>query len=122
MPGAETTSAGHSRAYHDPEHLNEAIRLTSRSTWILLVGLALCVAGVAAWSVVGRLAFHAKGQAVILLDRSVVADVVARAGGVIARIHVAPNQRVAVGDLLVTVALDEIAERLKQAKTAAEAQ
>lgn len=116
------TNAGSPRALRDPEHLNQAIQLTSRSTWILLVALALCVAGAVAWGVVGRLAFHAKGQGVILLDRSVVADVVARTGGTVAQIHVKPGDTVTRGDLLVTVKLDEIAERLGQARIAVQAQ
>lgn len=111
-----------SQPVRDPEHLNEAIKLTSRSTWILLTALALCVAGVVAWGVLGRLSFHAKGQGVILLDRSLVADVVARAGGTVSQVHAAPGQKVAVGDLLVTVKLDEIEERRRAAKVTLEAQ
>ena len=110
------------RAPRDPEHLNDAIRLTSRSTWILLSALAFCVAGIVAWGFLGRLSFHAEGQGVVLLDRSVVADVVARAGGSVSVIHVTPGQKVAAGDLLIAVKLDEIAGRLAQAKLALDAQ
>ncbi|MER8375937.1 NHLP bacteriocin system secretion protein [Mesorhizobium sp. M0152] len=117
-----TTSAESPRALRDPEHLNQAIQLTSRSTWILFVALALCVSGAVAWGFVGRLAFHAKGQGVILLDRSVVADVVARTGGTVAQIHVKPGDTVTRRDLLVTVKLDEVAERLEQARIAVQAQ
>ncbi|BBD41371.1 NHLP bacteriocin system secretion protein (plasmid) [Aminobacter sp. Y103A] len=117
-----TTSAESPRALRDPEHLNQAIQLTSRSTWILLVALALFVAGAVAWGLLGRLAFHARGQGVILLDRSVVADVVARTGGTVAQIHVKPGDMVTRGDLLVTVKLDEVAERLEQARIAVQAQ
>ncbi len=106
----------------DPEHLNDAIRLTSRSTWILLSGLLLCVAGVIVWGFLGRLDFHAKGQGVILLDQSAVANVVARAGGTVSEIHVTTGTKVAVGDLLVTVRLDELEERRNEAATALKAQ
>lgn len=122
MPSRLAGEAAGSRAPQDPEHLNEAIQLTSRSTWILLIALALCVAGVVVWGLLGRLVFHANGQGVILLEHSVVADVVARASGTVAQIHVKPGDTVARGDLLVTVKLDEITERLKQALTAAQAQ
>lgn len=110
------------RQMRDPEHLNDAIRLTSRSTWILLSALALCVAGIVAWGFLGRLSFHAKGEGVILLDRSMVADVVARAGGTIQTIHVTTGQKVTEGQVLVSVKLDEIAERLQQAQIALKAQ
>lgn len=122
MPSRLAGKVVGSRAPQDPEHLNEAIQLTSRSTWILLIALALCVVGVVVWGLLGRLVFHANGQGVILLDHSVVADVVARAGGTVAQIHVKPGDTVARGDLLVTVTLDEIAERRKQALAAAQAQ
>lgn len=122
MSSAEQKIADGSRFIRDPEHLNEAIRLTSRSTWILLTALALCAVGVVTWGIVGRLAFHAKGPGVILLDRSVIADVVARAGGTVMQIHKSPGDQVAIGDLLVTVRLDELEERRRQAKLTMEAQ
>ena len=110
------------RTMRDPEHLNEAIRLTSRSTWILLATLGLCVAGVAAWGFFGRLTFHAKGPGVILLDNSVVSNVVARAGGTVTHIHVKLWQPVRDGDVLVTVKLDETLERRDQARKTLAAQ
>lgn len=122
MSSVEPKTADGSRFVRDPEHLNEAIRLTSRSTWILLTALAFCAAGMVTWGIAGRLAFHAKGPGVILLDRSVVADVVARAGGTVTLIHKSPGDQVAIGDLLVTVGLDELDARLKQAKVALDAQ
>jgi HlyD family secretion protein len=122
MPNLLPGKTDLSRPLHDPEQLNEAIRLTSRSTWILLIALVLCVAGVVTWGFLGRLAFHATGQGVILLERSVVADVVARAGGSVEQIHVMPGAKVARGDMLVTVKLDEVAERREQALIALQAQ
>ncbi len=122
MSRVEPETAYGSRSIRDPEHLNEGIRLTSRSTWILLAALALCAAGMVTWGIVGRFAFHAKGPGVILLDRSVVADVVARAGGTVMQVHKLPGDQVAIGDLLVTVRLDELEGRLRQAKVAQDAQ
>jgi len=109
-------------AVYDPEHLNQAIRLTSRSTWILLTGLGLCVAGIIVWGILGRLAFHAQGQGVIMLRSGEVANVVARAGGTVSEIHIKPGQKVRAGDLLVSIKLDEISERLSNAKLAFQSQ
>ena len=122
MADPDTKEPSRQTAIRDPEHLNEAIRLTSRSTWILLSGLLLCVAGVVAWALLGRLDFHARGGGVILPKRSEVANVVARAAGIVTEIHAAPGRRVQAGDLLVTVKLDEIKERRDQAATELKAQ
>lgn len=122
MSSPAAAPAAGPRKMRDPEHLNEAIHLTSRSTWILLATLGLCVAGVAAWGFFGRLTFHAKGPGVILLDNSVVSNVVARAGGTVTDIHVKLGQTVGDGDVLVTVKLDETLERRNQARTTLDAQ
>ncbi len=106
----------------DPEHLNEAIRVTSRSTWILLTSLALCVAGFITWGFLGRLDFSAGGPGVLLRSRSEVADVVARADGTVASIHVAPGQQVAAGDVLVSVTLSDLKAQRDLAKSALDAQ
>ncbi|MGE7471806.1 NHLP bacteriocin system secretion protein [Bosea sp. NPDC003192] len=111
-----------SPAFGDPERLNEAIHLTSRSTWILLAGLGLCVLGIVCWSLLGRLDFHAQGQGIILLRGSEVANVVAQAGGTVAQIHAPAGTKVKAGDLLVTVTLDEIAERRDAARQGRDAQ
>lgn len=106
----------------DPEQLNQAIRLTSRSIWILLTGLGLCVAGVVAWGFLGRLDFHAQGQGILMRNASEVVNVVARAGGTVSEIHVTPGTRVDAGAVLVSVRLDEVSEQLKQAKVTLDAQ
>ncbi|UYN94413.1 MAG: NHLP bacteriocin system secretion protein [Enhydrobacter sp.] len=122
MANVETKSPTDGRTIRDPEHLNDAIRLTSRSTWILLGGLSLCMLGVIIWGFLGRLDFHAKGPGVILLDESAVANVVARAGGTVTKIHVKTGQVVELGQVLVSVKLDEIEERRDQAAIALKAQ
>ena len=109
-------------AFRDPEHLNEAIRLTSRSTWVLLSGLLLCMLGVVVWAILGRLDFHASGGGVLLPKRSEVANVVARASGTVTDIRVATGRRVQAGEILVTVKLDEIQERRNQAEIELKAQ
>jgi HlyD family secretion protein len=106
----------------DPEHLNDAIRLTSRSTWILLVTLVLCIGVILAWGFFGRLSFHALGQGVVLRDRSAVSEAVAWTNGTVLKIHADVGQRVAVGDPLVSIRLDEVEERYVQAKKKHDAQ
>lgn len=102
-------------AIRDPEHLNDAIRLTSRSTWILLATFCLCMAAIVAWSFLGRLSFHAIGMGVVLRDRSQVSDAVAWTNGTVTRIHVNVDDKVAAGDTLVSVRLDEVEARHAQA-------
>src|SRR5262249_45051738 len=122
MSNAEADTPTSARVLRNPEQLNQAIRLTSRSTWILLTGLGLCVAGVVAWGLLGRLDFHAQGQGILMRNASEVANVVARAGGTVSVIHVTSGARVAAGDILVSVKLDEISEQLAQAKITLDAQ
>lgn len=122
MPSQPLKTGAQTFTVRNPEGLNEAIRLTSRATWLMLGSVALCVAGVAVWSMIGQLDFHASGPGVIMLRQSEVADVVARAGGRVSNIAVTPGQRVAAGALLVSIKLDEIDGRLQQAQIALTAQ
>lgn len=122
MPNAAANSPPHAARLRDPEELNQAIRLTSRSIWVLLTGLGLCVVGVVAWGFLGRLDFHAQGQGILMRNASEVVNVVARASGTVSAIHVATGMRVAAGDVLVSVNLDEVSEQLAQAKITLDAQ
>lgn len=122
MAEAQEAESSRQATFRDPEHLNEAIRLTSRSTWVLLSGMLLCVIGVVIWSILGRLDFHASGGGVLLPKQSEVANVVARASGTITDIRVATGQRVKAGDVLVNVKLDEIQQRRDQAAIELKAQ
>ena len=116
------SDAARPAAIRSPQHLNEAIRLTSRLTWIMLAGIALCATGIVVWSFIGRLDFHATGNGVLLRDRSEVADVVATVAGTVATIHVQANQKVATGDILVSIKLDELQARRDAALITLDAQ
>ena len=41
-----------------PEQLNEYIRVTTPSVWIVLIALVVLLAGMLAWSVLGRIEIH----------------------------------------------------------------
>ena len=41
-----------------PEQLNDYIRVTTPSVWIVLAALAVLLAGMLAWSVLGRVTVH----------------------------------------------------------------
>ena len=41
-----------------PEQLNDYIRVTSPSVWIVLLALVVLLAGMLAWSVLGRVTVH----------------------------------------------------------------
>ena len=41
-----------------PEQLNDYIRVTTPSVWIVLVALVVLLAGMLAWSVLGRVTVH----------------------------------------------------------------
>lgn len=41
-----------------PEQLNDYIRVTTPSVWIVLIALVVLLAGMLAWSVLGRIEIH----------------------------------------------------------------
>ena len=41
-----------------PEQLNDYIRVTTPSVWIVLVALVVLLAGILAWSIFGRVEVH----------------------------------------------------------------
>ena len=41
-----------------PEQLNDYIRVTSPSVWIVLIALVVLLVGMLAWSVLGRVTVH----------------------------------------------------------------
>ena len=41
-----------------PESLNDYIRVTTPSVWIVLIALVLLLAGILAWSIFGRVNLH----------------------------------------------------------------
>ncbi len=41
-----------------PEQLNEYIRVTTPSVWIVLIALVVLLTGMLAWSVLGRIEIH----------------------------------------------------------------
>ena len=102
-------------AIRDPDQLNHAIHLTSRSTWLILLILGICVATAVAWGFVGRLAFYVQGTGVILLRSGQVFDVTSTASGPVKTIHVVIGQKVAKDEVLFTIQLDELAARRKSA-------
>ena len=114
---------GASRQMRTPDQLNRAIRLTSPSAWLLLLVLALCVGGVLAWSVLGRVSIYVYGPGVIQLADGVVYDVNANAQGIVSSIEVKPGDRVKAGDemfkinqLALTAQRDATAKTLKGQK------
>lgn len=46
------------RRVSSPEQLNDYIRVTSPSVWIVLIALVVLLLGMLAWSVLGRIEVH----------------------------------------------------------------
>lgn len=111
---------GASRQMRTPDQLNRAIRLTSPSAWLLLLVLALCIGGVLAWSILGRVSIYVYGPGVIQLANGVVYDVNANAQGIVSSIEIKPGDRIKAGDemfkinqLALTAQRDATAKTLK---------
>ena len=99
-----------------PEELNEAIRVTSPMTWLLVAVLLFGIAAVLAWATFGTVYTRVLGQAFILYEDAEVTEVVAQGGGTLMRLEVQQGDRIDAGAVLAEVANPSLAGRLEQAE------
>ncbi len=92
----------------NPDQLNNAIRLTSASSWILLAVLSLCIGSIVIWSMVGRLLVYVHGPGVLELTGGDISVVEATATGEIKEILVQVGDTVKAGDTMFKVDLTSI--------------
>lgn len=103
-----TKDAAPSQPLQNPDQLNNAIRLTSASSWILLAVLALCIGAIVIWSMVGRLLVYVHGPGVLELAGGDISVVEATATGEIKEILVQVGDSVKAGDTMFKVDLTAI--------------
>lgn len=103
-----TKDAAPSQPLQNPDQLNNAIRLTSASSWILLAVLTLCIGAIVIWSMVGRLLVYVHGPGVLELAGGDISVVEATATGEIKEILVQVGDSVKAGDTMFKVDLTAI--------------
>ena len=86
----------------NPEQLDKAISITSAYSWIALAAVALLIAAVVVWSVVGTLPDTLTAAGVITSSDSVGA-VFSDTAGVVKQVHIKGGEKFSAGDKLVTV-------------------
>ena len=60
-----------------PEALNDYIRVTTPSVWIVLIGLAVLLVGMLAWSIFGRIPVHEKTNETAAVETNEAGDPIA---------------------------------------------
>lgn len=103
------------RKLRDPQQLDTAIRLTSVSSWIALLALALIIAGVVFWAFFGNLPFRVNGLGVILQADSEIFDMQAEGGGRVQQVLAKVGDKVTKDQPLVRLANPEVQQRLRAA-------
>lgn len=99
-----------------PEQLDRVIRITSPHSWIGLLMLAVIVAAVALWSVLGQLPSRAQGLGFVRQSGQESILLTATSGGMVQAVHVEVGQAVLKGDLLFTVGRGDLDLQLTQAQ------
>ncbi|MBT3400930.1 MAG: biotin/lipoyl-binding protein, partial [Rhodospirillaceae bacterium] len=99
-----------------PEQLDRVIRITSPHSWLGLLMLAVIVAAVAMWSVLGQLPSRAQGLGFVRQSGQESILLTATSGGTVQAVHVEIGQAVLKGDLLFTVGRGDLDLQLAQAQ------
>ena len=104
-----TTNAGSQRESYrkaalqqlgSPERLNELIAVTRPTAWIAFVVVAVILAGVVVWSVVGRLPSHVPGHGMLLAEGGRILEVNVRGNGTLRALNVRVGEQVQAGQVL----------------------
>ena len=83
-----------------PEDLDRLVRVTRPIGWIAGLALALMIAAVLVWSVVGRLPSRVSGNGILLPQGGRVVEVQARGSGVLTVLGVTVGDRVELGQVI----------------------
>lgn len=121
QPAGERGGAGRSAPIYrkrplerlsSPERLDQMLRVVRPPGWLLLLALAVGLALVLLWSVVGRVPVTARGTAILVRPKHVVAFQ-APADGRIASLEVSVGDEVQAGALLALLDLPDLSKQLE---------
>jgi len=104
----------------EPEQLDEAIKVTSPMSWVLVTILVFAVCAVLIWSVFGTVYTRVIGPAIIVYDDLKIAEVVATGSGTLTEIDVRQDNNIAVGSVLAKLSNPGLDARLGQARRVAD--
>lgn len=103
-----TDAAGQRESYRkaalqqlgSPERLNELIAVTRPTAWIAFSAVAVILAGVVVWSVIGRLPSHVPGHGMLLAEGGRILEVNVRGNGTLRALNVRVGEQVQAGQVL----------------------
>jgi HlyD family secretion protein len=98
-----------------PERLDVLMQVTSPKGWAALVMMGIVLGGGVVWGFVGTVPTRIDGQG-ILIRGGGLRELRADGEGTLTRLHVAPNGMVAEGSLVADLSLEDIQDRVRQAR------
>lgn len=99
-----------------PERLNELIAVTRPTAWLAFLVVASLLAGVVAWSVVGRLPSHVAANGILLAEGGRLIEVSARGSGILRSLNVRVGDQVQNGQVVGEIAQVSAERELREAR------
>ena len=99
-----------------PEQLDHLLRVTTPKSWLALLSVIAVLAAAVAWGFVGELTRRVSGQGVLIRSGGV-RNVVPLGAGQVLDIHVRVGDKVAVGQVIATVAQPALADQIRVARS-----
>jgi HlyD family secretion protein len=99
-----------------PEQLDQLVGITRPFDWVAAAAMALGLAVLIAWGVLGKIPTRVEGQGILLSSGGRLADAVSGVAGRLASIDVAVGDEVKPDQVIAHVGQTEIEQRLAQAK------
>ena len=96
-----------------PEQLEQLLQVTNRKSWITLATLGFLILVVLLWSVFGRIPVTVNGTGILIYPRQVM-PFQASVQGQLSSMNIAVGDRVPAGQVIATVSVPDIAQRLDQ--------
>ena len=96
-----------------PEQLEQLLQVTNRKSWITLATLGFLIFMVLLWSIFGRIPVTVNGTGILIYPRQVM-PFQASVQGQLSSMNIAVGDRVQAGQVIATVSVPDIAQRLDQ--------
>ena len=96
-----------------PEQLEQLLQVTNRKSWITLATVGFLVVATLLWSIFGRIPVTVSGNGILIYPRQVM-PFQASTEGQLASMNIAVGDRVQAGQVIATISVPDIAQRLEQ--------
>jgi len=100
---------------HSPEELNEYIRITSPSVWVVMIGCLILIVAVLVWAFYGSIPNTVKARGIVFPENGVT-EIIPVMGGRISDMRVKVGDYVEAGQILAVIPQEEIIKQIKEFK------